>query len=134
MTLMRPTSTGNGLNGPMRLVAMLLMLWDDDTHKGRIEWDYDQIADRTGLSVSQVEAAIANLRAVNLVRETAAGPKLTWDEFERRTLPSWQVQRQDRELRHAMRPKPSSVSPHTPEDGDGNGNPEVARRQAEGGC
>ena len=89
LTLLSPESTGCGLNGPMRLVALRLMLWEDEQREGRVEWDHDQIADRTGLSVSQVADALDKLRQVRLVRETAAGPRLTWKEFASTTLPAW---------------------------------------------
>lgn len=104
--LLMPASKGIGLSGPMRLVALLLMLWDEDTTKDRIEWDHDQISDRTGLSVPVVADTLDKLRRVHLVTETAAGPKLTWDAFQERTLPRWK-------LDALMRPTRPGGSPST---------------------
>jgi hypothetical protein len=120
LRLFQPESTGLGMTGPMRLVALLLMLWDEDTMRGRVEWDHTQIADRTGLSVAQVATALDQLRQIHLVKETAAGPKLTWEPFETVTLPQWRDQA-------LMRPRPltGSLQQPTKEPQDGNDQVEV---------
>ena len=120
--LLRPKSLGFGMNTPMRLIALLLMLWDEDTVKGRIEWDHDQIADRTGLTVSQVAKALDQLRQIHLVKETAAGPKLTWEPFAKRTLPAWIEA-------GLLRPKPMSVSPSPTAKEQSDDSHQVAREE-----
>lgn len=123
LTLLSPVSGGCGLNGPMRLVALLLMVWEDDSESGRIEWDHDQISDRTGLSVAMVADALDKLRQIELVKETAAGPRLTWEPFSRNTLPAWRDA-------HMLRPKPQSGSPSQATE-EPDGNDQVAQREAD---
>lgn len=106
MTILSPTSRGNGLNGPMRLVALLLLLWDEEQGPRRVEWDHDQIADRTGLTTAQVADALDKLRQVRMVQETAAGPRISWTQFKR-TMTEWRDA-------HMLRPKPPVGSHHQP--------------------
>ena len=124
MDLLWPQSTGCGLDPAMRLVALLLLFWDQDTLAGRIEWDHSQIADRTGLSVDQVSRALDRLRRVNLVQETAAGPKLTWWEFDEITKPQWMKEALMRPLLRPTRAS-GSASPTTTDEGKDSGNSEV---------
>lgn len=125
MDFLWPQSTGCGLDPAMRLIALLLLLWDQETYAGRIEWDHDQIADRTGLPVSHVAAALDRLRQVHLIEETAAGPKLTFEKWDKTTKPQWRNEA-------LMRPTRQSGSPkHTPtEDPSGNDQVEEGRGQA----
>lgn len=71
----------------MKLIALTMLLWDDENVKGRIEWDYDQLSSRTGLTVDQIERNLLKMERIRLIAFTAAGPKLTWDRFERDVLP-----------------------------------------------
>ena len=123
MDILWPVSTGCGLDPAMRLVALLLLVWDQEEHRGKMEWDHDQIADRTGLSVSQVARALDRLRQVHLVRETAAGPRLTFEEWDRTTKPQW--------LRDAVLrpPRPSGSPAPTPTRGQADGQADVAQEE-----
>jgi hypothetical protein len=130
MDLFWPVSTGGGFSPAMRLVALCMMVHEEHG-ESTVYWDHDMLADRTGLTVEQVAKALDQLRLVHLVRETAAGPMLTFSDWDENTRKQWLDDAIRR--RYEMRPtRPSGSSKPDQENQDDDREVEARRAGGDG--
>jgi len=86
-------SLGVYLSPAMRLVTVQMLLWQEEwprMSEGRYGMTYDEISDRTSLTVRQVEETLYKMREVRLVEQRADGWMLTFDRFKGSVLAAWQ--------------------------------------------
>lgn len=87
--LLAPTSKGTKLSAGMRLVALVLLLWDEENDPKRVSMTPDFIADRTSIPLEKLPPIMDNLEAIGLVQMYADGWRLTMDHFNRTTGKLW---------------------------------------------
>lgn len=73
----------------MRLVALVLLSWHEETEPKRLSMTPDFISDRTSIPQDKLPAIMDRLEAVGLVRLYADGWRLTIDEFKATTVRDW---------------------------------------------
>lgn len=91
-TILSPDSRGCHLSPAMRLVATMMLLWEEDWSRlsgGRYGMTVEEIADRTSLEPRIVRATLAKMVDVRLIRERTDGWELTWKTWYEEALKPW---------------------------------------------